>query len=235
MQKYYLSPAQERANAMSFNERAPVVTEMSSMERQMKALLENKSIPDEAKLPLYYSLLSGFNFQREQLNQPIKVKVVSPPAPPTATPSAVAEQAKTVKLGKYSEEEIIADLPATKQAVGQRLLKYILENPDIAINKNGELVIEGLRVKRSNIYSLVNQVSRDIQNVDTPGVDKLFEVLKAHNAPIEIIGNKTLANLWKDTVRSPLSDGFATPGSGHSTPGSVKRKKQRTQWEVPRN
>ena len=153
----------------------PALAQLSSLDMQMKTILESKEMTDEMKFQKYYSTLRQYEAMQQE------GKTVVPVA-------AAAVQPVQLPL---PEHELLEAVPKPQQRGAKILLKYMQENPDIQWNQQKELVYKGTRIPNSNVISLVSDISRNRKNATLPtGWQEFAMALAEQNIPIEAIGNK---------------------------------------------
>ena len=193
----------------------PALAQLSSLDMQMKSILESKEMTDEMKFKKYYSTLRQYEEMRQDKSETVPMVVEKAAVPENVLPVA--------------EHELLEAVPKAQQRGTKILLKYVQENPDLQWNEQKELVYKGTRIPNSNIISLVSDISRNRKNAVLPSGWKEFaSALADQNIPIEAIGNK---QRWAFMNRPPSDessqyiteeDSFVGTPQNRSTPMSLK-------------
>ena len=185
----------------------PALAQLSSLDMQMKSILESKEMTDEMKFQKYYSTLR----QYEAMQQEGK----------TVVPAAAAA-VQPVQL-PLPEHELLEAVPKPQQRGAKILLKYMQENPDIQWNQQKELVYKGNRIPHSNIISLVSDISRNRKSATLPtGWQEFAVALAEQNIPIEAIGNKQRWAFMHKPPSDESSEYVTEQESFRETPMSLK-------------
>ncbi len=158
----------------------PTLNQLSSLDQQMKDILEDKNMSADMKYKQYFNTLHRYDALQENAEEkPI--------------PVAVREEKPQQNRNELpvSENELLENVPATQRHGTRLLIKYLKDNPNITWNKDNEMVYKGERIPRSNIYDLVVDISRNRRNQKPAvGWHELAEALSEQNIPETAIGNK---------------------------------------------
>lgn len=188
----------------------PYQRQMNVLDSEMRSILDNKTLPSEMKMKLFYNTLRQYGLVEQNATNPDYV--YRPPAVPvTPEPGAPLEPAaavpvppdapipvpavETEKQLPASDAEILQQVPAYSRKNTKLLLNYLKRNPDISWNQDKEMVYKGTRIPLSNLYDLVVDISRDRKKQDPAIGWKVFaSSLMKQNIPQSAIGNK---QRWK--------------------------------------
>ena len=182
---------------------APGLGQLSSLDQQMKTILENTNIPADMKYTQYYNTLRSYGAFKENMEQQ-QQQLPSHP---------VVEKPQSTGL-PVAENELIEVVPKAQRRGTQLLLKYVKENPDLTWNQSKELVYKGKRIPHSNIFDLVSDISRNRKQQNPAiGWQEFAEGLASQNIPQDAIGNK---QRWAFITRQHMEDlndvsQFSTP------------------------
>ncbi len=156
----------------------PEALQLSRLDSELKEILDDTSIPSDAKLKLYSHVLHQHGAIVEAAKKPKQVEI------------------KKVKasLTHPSARELVKDLPAQKHETASRLASFLEKNDSIRWNTKSELLIDGVAIRGSHISDLFDWAIRDrvSEAHKPPGFDKFFEKLQDANVPLTAIGNKHL-------------------------------------------
>lgn len=156
----------------------PVDSVLNRLESEMISILDTNAATD-VKMSKYGSLFNRYRKLLNQRNEPFRLHVLERPEP------------------QISDTDILSGLSEGKQEKAKLLLKFIRNNPRIEIGENGEIYIEGQKIRGSNIIDLVHDLS--IKRKAAPpaiGVNEIVKVLNKSNLPLEAVGNKDRRRLF---------------------------------------
>jgi hypothetical protein len=172
---------------------APIYATLDELDSEMQNLLADRLLPPDQKISAYYSTLSRYSDLRGSR------QALGPAIPAIGIPDVVPGKAG------YTDREILANIPPSKQENAKLLLDEISKNPDITVNDRNELVIRGGVVPNSNYMDLVVDLSRDRKYANPTGLGDLIANLQ--NVPQNAIGNIHRKRIM-----------FPSPGSSNPTP-----------------
>lgn len=186
--KMALIPAEmaNNSNSTAFHTPSgPTLNQMSRLDQQMKAVLEDSSVSPEMKLQQYYSTLRRYDTLQENATHiPVPVQIQEKPPPMQTSPVT-----GVVSL-PVEESEILDQVPKTQKQNARLLLNYVKENPQLSWNKNKEMVHNGVVVKGSNIFDLVSDFTRNRKNQPpAQGWRQFTNALITQNIPRGAVGN----------------------------------------------
>ena len=214
--------AQEQVNIHTAS--GPVLNQLSLLDQQMKTILDDSTVPAETKLQQYYNTLRRYeNLHATRVPIPVTVEEPKKPAPVVVP----AEQQLPV-----SENEVLETVPKTQRQNAKLLLKYVKENPEISFNPQKELVYRGNRVAGSNIFDLVNDMTRNRKHqVPAVGWQEFTEALMTNNIPQGAVGNKQRWEYIRNMQDYPAEeeeelDSFLSAYSPASSQKKERKKKQ---------
>ena len=209
----------------------PSMNQLSTLDNEMRAILDNNFMEPTLKLQNYYYTLKRYEAIRDNMGQrPSTVYRKDVPTPEDALSAAA------VKELPVGESEILESLPRTVRTTGRLLLNFIKQNPDISWGPNKEMVYRGNPIPQSNIFDLVGDLARNRRSAHPPAGWKEFsEALIKQNVPRAAIGNdrrwEYIANAANRQQKempdpsvaetSPQDDDYNTAGGGGS--GSRRR------------
>jgi len=204
--KYFLVPT-------SVNEtQRPVDNILSNLDGEMMRILNDRNIPADVKWAQYNQILQRHNYMRKDRDKPIEIPFYE----------------KTKKT--IDTEQIFSTIPKTRIPLAKSLLDFIQKQPNIEVAENGEVVIDGDRIRNSNITDIMHDLTRDRKNAAPVGTDHLIQTLKEANIPLEYIGNKNRLDLFHATPSTPYYSSSSS-SSAASTPKKTTPLRQLLGWE----
>ena len=187
---------------------APILKEMSSLDNQMKDILNNPGMPPELKYKQYFNALQRYDAIHENAYNQHSAPQPPPPDIPWRKPE------KQLPVG---EEELLQQIPKPQQRGAKLLVNYIKNNPDLSWNEAKELVYKGNRIPHSNIYDLISNASRNRKHAASPrGWRQFTNALIDQNVPEGAIGNVKLWQHIRDHGESQDEAPRRTPLPGSS-------------------
>jgi len=161
----------------------PQETHVSTLDDELRLILDNKNLPPDIKCKLYSQAMNKFlNFKNEVIEGP-------PPPPPPKQSAPEPPQ-------KSEADSFLIGLPKTYKDRGRGLLAHIKNNPYLSWNENKELVYDGQSIPNSNIVDLIQDYSRPRARVghpSPPGLREFEEALKRNNTPKEFMRSQRRA------------------------------------------
>ena len=190
-----------------YSSSAPAYNQLSLLDSQMKAILDNTTLSPEQRLQQYHNNLRRFE-EIQNVEQPVPVRFIKQTQPEK-------EVADAPKL-PATDSELLGTLSKTKRRGAKLLLDYLKHNPTIKWNDANELVYKGHRIPNSNFYDLVRDFSEDsIQQSPVRGWKEFSEALAQQNVPEAAIGNRKrlgmFHNFEMDSQEEDLEDELLTP------------------------
>lgn len=152
---------------------SPLLSRISRLDAEMKAVLDKPELDDETKVSAYSQVLSKYLSAREQYARPTPIPVID--IPPTTE--------------KSSELQLDA-IPKQYTRKAQILLEHIRRSPNIGWNERNELVLEGQAIPNSNIVDLLDDLVRPRAKLNPRGVGDFVRALKKVNVPETLINNR---------------------------------------------
>ena len=145
---------------------------------------------------------------------PSQQAAASSKAPTTGGPVASSTQTSPVdpslrKIGTYTEQILLKDVPPTKKNAGKLLIQHLDENPHLDFSANNEVIYKGHVLPNSNVYDIVQQLVRDLKTPRVPGLEHVVAGLKEAKAPESVIANKHYKGVTfspQDVARANLLD-----------------------------
>lgn len=156
----------------------PIDPVLNNLDAEMNRILSNEKISSDVKLIKYNQVLRKFSKFHVQRQEPHEISFV-------------------VEDDVISNEEILKNMPGTRITTAKSLLSHIRSNPNIKIESNGEIIVDGQKIFGSNIVDLVHDFSRDLKaHPPAVGAIEMAKALKRSNMPLELIGNKARLNYF---------------------------------------
>lgn len=224
VRKMILVPA-EMSGALHNTPRNPAINQLTALDQEMKSILEDHTIPADEKMARYYSALNQYEVLHENARQV--------PIPVTLHKPKTAQGDSSISASLPAQEEHLLDIiPKRNRQNASLLLKFIKQNPHIAWHQpTKELVYKGAVIPGSNVYSLVNDFSRQLKAASPPpGWQELAIALSQQNVPKEAIGNSSRWNFIADKMQqSPGTPANQNPDEIYETPKTHGKRKLRFQ------
>lgn len=164
---------------------------VKSLDHQIEAVLNNKSLPTDSKYQLYRQVLMKWDNLSENLSKPIKLDV----------------NRSTQPMSTQDGATIAATFPKTYQSKAQNLVQFIKALPEVQTGDDGVLTINGRQIRNSNFVDILHDFIRKKKTRPPVGARELATVLKHNNVPRELIGNPNRLG-WFDpqyTEQSPYT------------------------------
>lgn len=162
----------------------PILTQLSTLDNDMSAILKNKDLPTDAKFRQYQGAL-----QRYQMLVRKRDKV------------------PRVEKKKSLPKDQLLDMPNYRKGKANILYQFIENIPELTVNERNEIQINGKTIQNSNIVDIFAALTLD-RKMETPprGFQEFFELLRRHNVPLEAIGNQRWRNELTSSSSSTTSD-----------------------------
>jgi hypothetical protein len=190
--------------------RSPAMSQLLNLDDDMKkALKETVPLTEEERASKYAQLLRRYQtFSGQNVARTPIVERVLPDAEKRDT---------TAPTQTSLEREIIESVPKAMGHKAALLLQRLKNNPEVQWDEIGQLVYKGVKIKRTNVVDLVNDVLRDRKTAPTPPGWQVFaEALARDNVPYELVGNPKRRKYMFDQTRKLVSS---------PRPSTVKRKR----------
>ena len=188
---------------------APVDVQLSQLDREMKLILENSSIPADIKVKLYSHTL----YQHGEIQD---------------VPKPLEMEIKKVK-GEYtapSVTELMKVVPAAKAEEGKNLADFLQRAATIKWTTNNQLMVDGMPLDGSNVYALFEYATRERHASPPTGWGEFLTQLKDSNVPKIAVGNKYAhPQLGFGRVKRKRAKHAAEPES-------KKKKKPQIRWSA---
>jgi len=179
---------------------------LSSLENEMREILEKKKLPADQKLAEYSQLLHRYMKTNEKRNEPVKIEVQEP---------------EKVQL---DDTELLEGIPIRSMKTAKNLLNSIKRQTNIEWTDTGELVVDGMKIDGSNIIDLLHDFSRERKpHNPAVGAEVLARALQKTHVPLAYIGNKYRHKLLENNKNVILG----TPAKATPSPGPAKKKRGR--------
>ena len=168
----------------------PILNQLSSLDQQMKAILDDSYSTPENKLSQYYNVLRRYDtMQDTAAHTPVPVKIY----PPAVLQKTMLEE-KQQPVGKVqlpvTESEILEHVPKNQRNNAKLLISYIKENPSLSWNQNKEMIYNGNKIEGSNIFDLISDMTRNRKSASPAiGWQEFTKALMQENVPRQAVGN----------------------------------------------
>lgn len=209
---------------------------MSSLDSDMKNVLERSDLSDHDKAVSYNQLLGRYNaLEAARAAQPVRVSVVSESTPAAEATTTAAPPSDAI------EREIVDSVPKTLKAKAGRLIAKMKSDPLCRWNDRGEFVYDGRTVKGSNMVDLVNDLMRTRKKMAPPvGWQTFGERMRGLNVPMEFVGNPRYRKAMQQSKR--VEETASTPAKPirlgktwtqqHRRTAVKKRRSEAQEWET---
>ncbi len=209
----------------------PHLKAMGTLDTEMQAILNQKTMSPDQKVKLYNQLLQRYLTYEDKYFQHETPAVLAAAAAPAPTSPAGPQSS-----GDSWETEIVAAAPASMQKRARLLVDRIKSSQGrLGWNAQGELTVHGgSRIPGTNIVDLVNDVLRRRKGFNPKGWQQFAQGLRDVNVPQEVVGHqdrwtymsRLLQNGFTDDGQSEASQ-HSSDEEGHST---RQAKKSRLTW-----
>jgi hypothetical protein len=206
------------ADMMGHIKEAPMLTQITALDREMGSILNNKGLSTDMKFRQYQDALQRYQMLLHERDKP------AVPPPP-------------IDNQKLPKELLLRDVPNQKKKKAKLLFDFIENIPELSVTRRNEIQINGETIENSNIVDIFADLTLDRQRVaPLRGFREFVTLLQRHNVPLEAIGNRRrrealLTPAPPSAASTPASRQRGTPGSTPaSTPGSrgsAGRRRQR--------
>ena len=151
----------------------PEVSHLTNLDRDMKTILEDPSLPADIKQKKYSQALNRYMNFRQEIMHPKPITVEDPDMP----------------VMPLTDAEIMTGLPKSFRNKGEGLIAHVKRNRNMQWNANKELIYKGNLIQGSNIVDLIQEFVRPKQRSrGLPiGGEEFQEGLLDSNAPREFI------------------------------------------------
>ena len=172
-------------------------TTISSLDRDMNAILENQDYDPYTKAKTYQQALNRYLLLSDKFrDKPLgKIELTNSKQLETSTPS-------TTENGIDLKSKILGSIPKNLQTKASSLIDYIKDIPDIKWDQNLQLLIRDQIVQGSNAIDLIHDLIRHRKTSIAPiGWEQFISTLAKRNIPKEFIGNPSRLQ-WLERGRS---------------------------------
>ena len=228
--KMALIPAEmiPQQNLQQYLPNAPLLGQLSSLDHQMKSILEDRMNSSENKIQQYYNALRRYDTMQESARGPIPVRIERASGKYPIPPPEQREGELAVVDLPVPENELLENVPKAQRQKAKILIKHIKENPNISWNSEREMVYNGRRVPNSNIIDLVSDITRNRKRqVPATGWEEFAHALMERNIPREAVAND---QRWEYIV-SKRNLPFQTPTTTTTNTGRINRKRHQEDLE----
>ncbi len=198
---------------------------LSSLDSDMKDILERSDLSEREKVASYNQLLSRYNtIEAARAAQPVRVSVVNSgetPAVPVAPAAAAPSASEAI------EREIVASMPKTLKEKTRLLIEKMKADPLSRWNDRGEFVYDGKAIAGSNMVDLVNDLMRTRSKTTAPVGWREFGLhMKDMNIPMEFVGNPRYRSYVKQRRKRLLEERMSRPSTSSSSAAPTERRRQ---------
>lgn len=218
--KFMLIPVEQagRFQLASALAREGASAQLDAYNARINDILENKSLPVDVKAAQLGQARSQLeNFKSAELNKPLKMPVAGDDDDGEIGSPAVPPGRKII-----DEKGILRALPKSLRASARRLIQFVKHRDEISINKDGEISIDGARIRGSNFEDVVEDLMRNLKGGPVVGALELGRHLIKEGVPPSKIKNKHR----REALEASEQEQFRTPASGRRSKklGSAKRR-----------
>ena len=226
----------------------PVAMQLSSLDMELKSILNNPSLSVDEKHDRYYrtfnrySQLQGKHFYNPEPMPP--PPAVAVPHPPTV----LAEKGTMTTDIPVHPAVLLNGLPKANRSRGRLLLEHLKHKKEIQWANSGELLADGNAIPGSNITDLLHFFTRNRPTVKPPvGAKEFAGMLQDSNVPKEAVVPDSfnqagtldfgIGTLFSPTARAEEEEEWnfepKTPlrpqrGVFKTPPSTAKQKKKKT-------
>jgi len=151
----------------------PVDEILNSLDSEMMYTIQDVNTPIDVKIIKYNQILQRYKFLQTDRDKPYRIET--------------EENSEKISV----MENIIDGMTKKQLPLAKSLTDFISKQQNIHIADNGELTIDGTRIKNSNIIDIIHDLARDRKTHPAPvGIKQLSKALREANVPLEYIGNK---------------------------------------------
>ncbi len=180
----------------------PILNQLSSLDQDMRRILEDYSISPESKLTQYYNTLRRYDTVQGTVGKIERQKTT----PTITTPNKMESP--------LLDEDLLENVPKSQRNNAKLLLKYVKENPSLKWNSAKELIFNGKRIPGSNIIDLVNDTTRNAKNrAPVTGWKEFTEALMQKNIPRQAVGNNKRWEYIRNQINSTARHGIPSTNS----------------------
>lgn len=177
----------------------PLHQTISSLDREMQAILQRGDLADRDKVGEYNRVLQRYLEYQDHHRIPT---VQTAPASTTPSPDV--------------EGDILRTVPKNLRQKAEAIMERIKRHPDMSWNERGEFVDRGRVLSGSNVVDLINDVLRHRKTFSPHGWQDFARALRQTNIPQDMIGHR---QRWDWMHRnSATSDAFSTAEEQSPTP-----------------
>lgn len=149
----------------------PIEGVMKNINTKMKHILGHKDMAMDVKLAQYNQLLQNYHKSLKSKRKPYELTINELKAP-------------------IADQDILKGMPKTQLKQAQNLLNFVKHNPQIDVDHDGNVSINGEILRDANIIELIHDFSRNTKAAPAPGAMKFAEALMKLHVPLDIVGNK---------------------------------------------
>lgn len=147
------------------------------LDNEMLKILKDKNMPEDIKMVHYSQILHRHRIAAHKQNEPFQLEI--------------KEASEPRKISDEIKQTIIATVPKKWHKQASMLLDYANNTKSMTWSDNRELIVNGNKIKGSNIVDLINDLSRDRKKMEPAvGVEVFLKKLLEENIPREIVVNK---------------------------------------------
>lgn len=156
--------------------------EGSSLDDEMRSILNNTKFDDRKKWSLYEQVLRRSLYNAALNRQPFSIPVVE---------NEPVVNGSNSSSGTVIDDEIVESLPTVYRHDTRSLLRVLRRRPDLVRWDNeGTVYTHERKIPDSNIVDIVHAIVRARKTVHLPpGWEQVMDVLKDMNVPVSYVGN----------------------------------------------
>ena len=175
--KVALVPQQLLSTLMAQQQFNPAISQLNNMDYKMQNILQSSDVPSDIKHKQYNQMMHQYNTMRDQeINKPLSIDV---------------------KSSQLPDDDLIMGMPRNYRNKARLLLNHVKRAPNIGIDQNGQVIINGKNIPESNITDLIFDYAKPRKQGHAPAIGwrEFGKALKQTNVPREAIVN---INRWRD-------------------------------------
>ena len=149
----------------------PNVSATISLQRDLSSVLANEDLSEGEKSQLYGQTLHQFQ---------------------TAHRKALENNKLQLSISSKINQRINDSVPTTMKKKARLLMSMLQDHPNLSWDEDGTVKMYGQPIPGTNIIDLVNDVLRQVKEIEPTGWQPFAEGLKAMNVPQDFVGNKKM-------------------------------------------
>ena len=206
-----VDPQQWRAAATAPSLPDSLGSSISTLDQEMKNILDDKTGDIHTKAQLYQQVLQRYLHLVEKYRERPLGKIEVPNE--SSSPLVKNESSSPiVKNDKHFQNYILRNVPKPQRNKAERLFEEMNKIPELSWDSRNQLVYANKLVKGSNAIDLINdlvQERRSAKYTPPKGWEILANALKSVNVPRSVIGNSKRWTFMQD-VKDEEKDNTTT-------------------------